>query len=289
MSKTFAVDDYKNLLNQLHDFASDRMTFHRPPKLFFQDDSETSKVFIRTGFYDPTQEAIIVFVTDRHIKDILRSVCHEMVHHSQHLEGRLRTPSSEDYAQKDPYMRMLEKEAYTKGNMIMRDFENSKKLMKEWKDKINGGKADESVPQEFNQSELSVGIKIEAEHSSDERMAKEIAMDHLKEIPDYYSKLVDMELRNAYESLQNFPGQEQRFTKEINKLKLYQKELSLTKEGCHKKLMKENKQEPVFPRKKETEKENETNPFKKERWNPNKEYYEDLGKILTEKWIKKTK
>lgn len=41
--------------------------------------------------------------------------------------------------------------------------------------------------------ELKMGIKIELEHTTDKDLAKEIALDHLAEIPDYYTRLRDME------------------------------------------------------------------------------------------------
>jgi GNAT superfamily N-acetyltransferase len=41
--------------------------------------------------------------------------------------------------------------------------------------------------------ELRIGIEIEKEHTSDEAAAKEIALDHLHEVPDYYTRLVAME------------------------------------------------------------------------------------------------
>lgn len=41
--------------------------------------------------------------------------------------------------------------------------------------------------------QLDMGIAIEKEHSSSHKVAREIALDHLKELPDYYSKLKKME------------------------------------------------------------------------------------------------
>lgn len=41
--------------------------------------------------------------------------------------------------------------------------------------------------------ELNMGIKIEMEHTDDKSIAKNIAMDHLNEIPDYYTRLNKME------------------------------------------------------------------------------------------------
>jgi hypothetical protein len=39
------------------------------------------------------------------------------------------------------------------------------------------------------QSQLDKGIKVEKEHTGDEAMAREIALDHLDEFPDYYDRL----------------------------------------------------------------------------------------------------
>jgi len=41
--------------------------------------------------------------------------------------------------------------------------------------------------------QLIMGIKIEMEHTKDKAMAKQIALDHLTEIPDYYTRLDKME------------------------------------------------------------------------------------------------
>lgn len=71
------------------------------------------------------------------------------------------------------------------------------------KDKIKGGKADKmsikdiakkhEVSVESVKKQIEMGKKIEMEHVDDEVLAKEIAMDHLEEIPDYYTRLKKME------------------------------------------------------------------------------------------------
>ena len=61
------------------------------------------------------------------------------------------------------------------------------------KDKIPGGLADDTLSEDFNSDELAKGIEIEKEHTDDEKLAEEIAKDHLKEIPDYYTRLQIME------------------------------------------------------------------------------------------------
>ncbi len=42
-------------------------------------------------------------------------------------------------------------------------------------------------------SELKSGIEVEKEHTKDDKMAERIALDHLAEIPDYYTRLKKME------------------------------------------------------------------------------------------------
>lgn len=71
------------------------------------------------------------------------------------------------------------------------------------KDKIKGGLSDniskKDIADKFNvtiqkiDKELSMGIKIEMEHVNSKSLSKEIAMDHLVEIPDYYTRLKKME------------------------------------------------------------------------------------------------
>jgi hypothetical protein len=38
-----------------------------------------------------------------------------------------------------------------------------------------------------------MGIEVESEHTKDKTKAKEIAMDHLTEFPDYYTRIKKME------------------------------------------------------------------------------------------------
>lgn len=57
------------------------------------------------------------------------------------------------------------------------------------KEKLKGGKGDGKKDSEFDSHWLSVGIKVEREHTDDPEKAKEIAKDHLTEDPQYYKKL----------------------------------------------------------------------------------------------------
>lgn len=45
----------------------------------------------------------------------------------------------------------------------------------------------------FDPIQLSLGTKVEMEHTNDTKVARKIALDHLKEFPDYYTRLLKME------------------------------------------------------------------------------------------------
>ena len=60
-------------------------------------------------------------------------------------------------------------------------------------DKLPGGAGDDKPDTEFDQEQLKIGIKHELEHTKDEKIAKEIAKDHLTEDPNYYKKIKKIE------------------------------------------------------------------------------------------------
>lgn len=77
------------------------------------------------------------------------------------------------------------------------------KLINEQLDILFGGKSDNmSLPDIARKHKISLGeiekqlekgIKIELEHTNDKKIARKIAMDHLVELPDYYTRLMKME------------------------------------------------------------------------------------------------
>lgn len=118
-------------IKEICKYMEDKMGLEiRPfPKLILsKDKSFVNDVFGKTAYYMPENKSITLYTEGRHPKDVLRSFCHEMVHHAQNLRGDLEgTDSSEGYAQKDKHMRKMECEAYLKGNLALRDWEDSKK------------------------------------------------------------------------------------------------------------------------------------------------------------------
>ena len=65
--------------------------------------------------------------------------------------------------------------------------------IKNYKQKLKGGRADGKQVTDFDLDQLIMGIKVEQEHTTDKYTALEITTDHLQEFPDYYTRLHEME------------------------------------------------------------------------------------------------
>jgi hypothetical protein len=73
------VSDFVNFAKEylgIDDDISVGLAFERTPEL------------VTTAYYDMRGD-LVVYVKDRAIVDIMRSIAHELVHHKQNLEGRL--------------------------------------------------------------------------------------------------------------------------------------------------------------------------------------------------------
>lgn len=94
-----------------------------------RDIAEAENFFGKTAYYNPGDKEIVLYAAGRHPKDVTRSFAHEMIHHMQNLEGRLGNRGTTDTTA-DKELAALEEEAYLKGNMIFRNWEDSKKNKK---------------------------------------------------------------------------------------------------------------------------------------------------------------
>ena len=121
--------ELKEALGEIYKAAQEKFNIKETPKLILREDEENAEgIFSRTAYYEPATQKIVLFVTNRHPKDICRSFTHELIHHVQNLRGDLDkggpNASSPTYAQDDKHMRDMEREAYLKGNMMFRDWED---------------------------------------------------------------------------------------------------------------------------------------------------------------------
>lgn len=116
-------------LEEFLPYAQEAMGYETQCSVVLVHDEENGAHLLgKTAYYDPEEGVVVVYVTNRHPKDIMRSVSHELVHHTQNERGDLEgVAASQGYAQEDPHMREMEREAYEVGNLTFRDWEDNKK------------------------------------------------------------------------------------------------------------------------------------------------------------------
>ena len=95
------------------------------PRIVLDETPNTEdELSIKTGYYDPGENKLVLFIDNRHIKDILRTFCHEMVHRNQNIvntEQFEMTEGDMPLAQA-PRLKKIESEAFLKGNLLFRQF-----------------------------------------------------------------------------------------------------------------------------------------------------------------------
>jgi hypothetical protein len=137
--------ELKEALGDIFKSAKERYDIQNTPRVILKQDEENAQgIFGKTAYYDPEDMSVVLFITNRHPKDICRSFAHELIHHVQNERGDLELGdvTSPTYAQDDKHMRKMEMEAYLKGNLLFRD----------WEDRIKNPKQTNEVSVNTNRS-----------------------------------------------------------------------------------------------------------------------------------------
>ena len=127
------ISSFEKLMKDFLQHAQKTMGFDQPVEVQFVSDPENAKNPLgKTAWYDPANSKVAVYVDNRHPKDIMRSLSHELVHHTQNCRGDFDnvTAMGEGYAQSDEHLREMEREAYETGNLCFRDWEDNLKTNK---------------------------------------------------------------------------------------------------------------------------------------------------------------
>jgi hypothetical protein len=117
----------EQFVDEFFPYSQKQLGFDKPVAIRFESDQDNAGVMLgKTAYYDPAAMEIALYIDGRHPKDVMRSLSHELVHHAQNCRGDFTSADSTSagYAQEDPHLRNMEREAYTKGNLIFRDFED---------------------------------------------------------------------------------------------------------------------------------------------------------------------
>jgi hypothetical protein len=176
-NSTNGVETVVQLLQHFIPYAQKQLGFHKPVMISFDSDADNaSKMLGRTGQYNPDDFSVSIYVDGRHPKDILRSLSHELVHHTQNCNGDFDSAGElkAGYAQENPAMRDAELDAYKRGNIIFRDFED---LIKRGKIKVNIDFKEEGEPKmslkEWKNTEINSKLMDKWGYSSKEEVLEE--------------------------------------------------------------------------------------------------------------------
>ena len=133
------------------------------------DEDQANDFFGKTAYYDPNNQEVVLYVMNRHPKDVCRSFSHEMIHHMQNMEGRLEGLAGTTNTNEDDYLQEIEKEAYLRGNITFRNWEdglknnNNKEVMAEGRyDKISNQASSDLFrgwKEGFDAGEKSIGFE----------------------------------------------------------------------------------------------------------------------------------
>jgi len=117
---SFLNDDKKDKLNRFVKFVKDQLELDTVPVISIQNHRKNLKT---TANYDYTKDEKIIKVCSkgRALVDVMRSIAHEMVHHKQFEQGRLKVQppdiggeiEDEANAKAGQYIKMFAKEDST--------------------------------------------------------------------------------------------------------------------------------------------------------------------------------
>ena len=128
-NSNYDLSQLTSLVQEYYPYARKSMGFGKDAVIIFESDLENAKNPLgKTAYYNPSDYSVTIYVDNRHPKDIMRSLNHELVHHTQNCAGKFENlgPTEEGYAQSDPYLREMEEEAYK--DMTFRDWENQRNI-----------------------------------------------------------------------------------------------------------------------------------------------------------------
>ena len=117
-----------SLIEKFFPYAQENMGFDQPVTIILESDLENAQNPLgKTAYYSPSDNTVVLYTDNRHPKDLMRSLSHELVHHKQNCNGELSEITGEQgYAQTE-IGHKIEEEAYSLGNTCFRNWEDSVK------------------------------------------------------------------------------------------------------------------------------------------------------------------
>jgi len=194
-NSNYDLSQLTSLVQEYYPYAKKSMGFGQEPVIIFESDLENAKNPLgKTAYYNPSDYSVTIYVDNRHPKDIMRSLNHELVHHTQNCAGKFENlgPTEEGYAQSDPYLREMEEEAYK--DMTFRDWENQRNIKEKKTMKLTEEKLREIIKEAIQkalgeQEEASTPESVEESNADDARLDEEdVVEEDVEEITEEASE-----------------------------------------------------------------------------------------------------
>lgn len=110
-----SAKDRKELVKKFLVFAKNELGLTKLPKISFTTDENVPQKHRALGFYNNNNESISIYIKNRNLADILRTLAHELVHEKQNQEGRIKPDSGGTGSE-------IENEANAQAGILLRKF-----------------------------------------------------------------------------------------------------------------------------------------------------------------------
>lgn len=127
LDKELLLDDRKQTINEFVKYAVKELNINTLPNVVvLSRDQEKAQEKSSFGSFDPNTNEIWVYIGNRNMADILRTLAHELVHHKQREDNRLQPDSGETGSD-------IENEANATAGILLRDYGKNNKNIYESK------------------------------------------------------------------------------------------------------------------------------------------------------------
>jgi len=114
----------QEIIEDFIQFVKNKLDISKLPTIRFLNDREWATEKRSFGQYDPNQRHLDVYIGNRNLADILRTLCHELVHHRQNELGKLYNNAGETGSN-------IENQANALAGIMMRDYGKTNDLIYE--------------------------------------------------------------------------------------------------------------------------------------------------------------
>ncbi len=114
-----SAQDRQRAVDQFVSYALDRLECNSKPNITLSSDTTKVQEFKSFGHIDIATGHIWLYVKNRNLADLLRTLCHELVHYKQIIDGRIQSHTDGQDGSK------IENEANSIAGVIMREYGRS--------------------------------------------------------------------------------------------------------------------------------------------------------------------